>query len=585
MHFLSLNPILNTLQMHTRGQEITYTAILVFMGISLSFLIYAFIEKSKNNKMLKSVEQMRSEIFTKITHEFRTPLTIILGLSRQLRNQKDISSNNAQTYLNAIERQGKNLSELVNQLLDISNLQTAPKPIEWKTGNIVAFVEMVSETFRIYASEKDIELFYFSDEKIIETDFVPDYLNKILRNLINNAIKYSEAGSRIYVVLEKNTKSKNHVTIKVIDHGQGISKENLPNIFNLFYQINPNNEKPDSGNGIGLTLTKQLVEILGGTIHVESNSGNGTQFIIKLPLHTNEKILYPYWTRNKRQNLNTIIDEKDKADSEFNHNIEENDPRIKILLAEDNKDIALYIRSIFPKDSFNIYYATNGEQAIEIANENIPDIILTDVIMPKKSGLELCQEIKQSPLLNHIPIIIFSAKNTDEDARKGYECGADSYIGKPFQAEELKSRVKTLLQTRNLLKDKFRRTITKNANEPETNNEDVDFLRHVTDIIYREMKNAEFSPTILAQEIAISVSQLNKKLNAIVEVPSSTYILQVKLSHAKKILSTQNKSISEVATDCGIYDVNYFSRVFKKHVGITPSQYRKLPQNQTVQDN
>ena len=585
MHFLSLNPILNTLQMHTRGQEITYTAILVFMGISLSFLIYAFIEKSKNNKMLKSVEQMRSEIFTKITHEFRTPLTIILGLSRQLRNQKDISSNNAQTYLNAIERQGKNLSELVNQLLDISNLQTAPKPIEWKTGNIVAFVEMVSETFRIYASEKDIELFYFSDEKIIETDFVPDYLNKILRNLINNAIKYSEAGSRIYVVLEKNTKSKNHVTIKVIDHGQGISKENLPNIFNLFYQINPNNEKPDSGNGIGLTLTKQLVEILGGTIHVESNSGNGTQFIIKLPLHTNEKILYPYWTRNKRQNLNTIIDEKDKADSEFNHNIEENDPRIKILLAEDNKDIALYIRSIFPKDSFNIYYATNGEQAIEIANEHIPDIILTDVIMPKKSGLELCQEIKQSPLLNHIPIIIFSAKNTDEDARKGYECGADSYIGKPFQAEELKSRVKTLLQTRNLLKDKFRRTITKNANEPETNNEDVDFLRHVTDIIYREMKNAEFSPTILAQEIAISVSQLNKKLNAIVEVPSSTYILQVKLSHAKKILSTQNKSISEVATDCGIYDVNYFSRVFKKHVGITPSQYRKLPQNQTVQDN
>ncbi len=578
MHLLPLHTFLlsSSAVSSINDDKTAFILLIIFLVISVSILLYIYINKTKTIKILRSVEDMRSDVFTKITHEFRTPLTIILGLSRQLRDQKDINGNNAQSYLNAIERQGKNLSELINQLLDISNLQTIPKTLEWKTGNIVTFVEMISETFQIYAADKEIELLFFSEERIIETDFVPDYLNKILHNLINNAIKYSTPGSRINVVIRKN---KKNIEIDVIDQGEGISKEVLPHIFELFYHTNTNGEK--IGNGIGLALTKQLVEVLGGTIAVKSKLGKGSKFTVELPLQISEKTLYPYWIPNKTKSLKNNFNNIDSDDYDLQQQkINEDDDRITILLVEDNKDIALYISSIFTEDGYNIIYARNGERAIELANEHIPDIILTDVIMPKKNGLEFCEEVKASTILNHIPVIIISAKNSDEDVRKAFDSGADGFLKKPFPPEELKARVKTLLKMRNLLKEKYRRTIINTEKESVKSNADMKFLRHATDIIYREMKNPDFSSTKLAQELALSVSQLNKKLKAIVDYPSSTYILNIKLSHAKKLLINTNKSISDIATDCGIYDINYFSRVFKRHTGLTPTQFRRLPQNQ-----
>ena len=211
-----------------------------------------------------------------------------------------------------------------------------------------------------------------------------------------------------------------------------------------------------------------------------------------------------------------------------------------------------------------------------MANEHLPDIVITDVLMPRMNGLELCKAIKQSPLLSHIPVVIISAKSEMQDYIEGLRYGADAYIRKPFQAEELQVRVENLLKQRHLLKEKYHRTVVKEEKSEHKDNLDVDFLRHVTDIIYREMKNPDFSSTLLAQELAISVSQLNKKLNAATGYPASTYILQVKLTYAKKILASQNKTIGEVAAECGVYDVNYFSRVFKKQTGVTPTQYKRL---------
>ncbi|NLJ00385.1 MAG: response regulator transcription factor [Bacteroidales bacterium] len=211
-------------------------------------------------------------------------------------------------------------------------------------------------------------------------------------------------------------------------------------------------------------------------------------------------------------------------------------------------------------------------------NNRPPDIVITDVIMPRMGGIDLCKKIKTSPLLNHIPVVIISAKNRDEDLLEGLKCGADSFIKKPFLPDELRVRVNNLLQSRSLLKEKYRRTVFRDENwEKSEENNHTEFLRHVTDIIYREMKNPEFTSGKLARELALSVSQLNKKLNATTGYPSSTYILHVKLSHAKKILATRDKTIGEVASECGIYDLNYFSRVFKKETGITPTQYKRLP--------
>ncbi len=562
----------------------TFIILIVLLTAIVSILIIAYIDKLKTIKSLKQVEQIRSDIFAKITHEFRTPLTTILGLSRQMREMKDISPNHSVTFLSAIERQSKNLSFLINQLLDITNLQSEVNTIEWKTGNIVSFVNMVTESFAILASGKDIDLQFFSKEKEVETDFVPDYLNKILNNLIGNAIKYSQGGTHIYVMTEISEKDKKKFIIKVIDNGVGISKDDLPYLFDLFYQTNQNKVK--EGNGIGLTITKQLVEVSGGKIDVMSEPGKGTTFTITIPIQVSEKILYSHWKQDVEAESSYPSSElTNSTDGFFIDKISKDDTRYTILLVEDNKDIAIFIRSIFPNNKYNIVYCSNGEDAYKLVESTVPDIIITDIIMPKKNGIELIKDIKTSSLLNHIPIIIISAKNRNEDIYEGLKVGADTYLAKPFQPEELKIRVNNLLASRNLLIEKYRRTVLKEDKNSDIRDEvsaNAEFLRLATDLIYREMKNPDFTPTMLSEELAISMSQLNKKLNAITGYPTSTYILQVKLSNAKKLLSNESKTIGEVAAECGIYDVNYFSRVFKRHTGFTPTQFRRLPQTNDI---
>ena len=562
----------------------TFIILIVLLTAAVSFLVISYIDKLKTIRSLKRVEHIRSDIFAKITHEFRTPLTTILGLSRQMREMKDISPNHSVTFLSAIERQSKNLSFLINQLLDIANLQSEVNTIEWKTGNIVSFVNMVTESFAILASGKDIDLQFFSKEKEVETDFVPDYLNKILNNLIGNAIKYSEGGTHIYVMTEISEKDKKKFIIKVIDNGVGISKDDLPYLFNLFYQTNQNKVK--EGNGIGLTITKQLVEVSGGKIDVMSEPGKGTTFTITIPIQVSEKILYSHWKQDVEAESSYPSSElTNSTDGFFIDKISKDDTRYTILLVEDNKDIAIFIRSIFPNNKYNIVYCSNGEDAYKLVESTVPDIIITDIIMPKKNGIELIKDIKTSSLLNHIPIIIISAKNRNEDIYEGLKVGADTYLAKPFQPEELKIRVNNLLASRNLLIEKYRRTVLKEDKNSDIRDEvsaNAEFLRLATDLIYREMKNPDFTPTMLSEELAISMSQLNKKLNAITGYPTSTYILQVKLSNAKKLLSNESKTIGEIAAECGIYDVNYFSRVFKRHTGFTPTQFRRLPQTNDI---
>ena len=557
------------------GLQLIYGVVLLLLVISLVVLLYTLQDRTKKNRILQNGEQIRSDIFAKITHEFRTPLTIILGLSKQLREQKDLSGNNTLTYINAIERQGRNLSELVNQLLDITKLQMTDDPVEWKTGNLVSFVEMIFESHSIYAREQGMELQFFCDQTEIETDFAPNHLKKILQNLLSNAIKYSEPGSKINLVLALHEKDPKKFLLKVIDQGRGIKKEDLPHIFNLFYKCSDSDTQVSSG--IGLALTRQLVDILNGTIEVKSEVSKGSEFTVTLPIHRNETKLYPYWTSGKNSQTQATKQQLPDTEELFSYKPHDNDPRSTILLAEDNKDVAIFTRSIFTTEGYHLIYCHNGEEALKMANERLPDIVITDVIMPRMNGLELCKAIKQSPLLSHIPVVIISAKSEMKDYIEGLRCGADAYIRKPFQAEELQVRVENLLKQRHLLKEKYHRAVVKEEKSEHNDSLDVGFLRHVTDIIYREMKNPDFSSTLLAQELAISVSQLNKKLNAATGYPASTYILQVKLAYAKKILSSQNKTIGEVAADCGIYDVNYFSRVFKKQTGVTPTQYKRLP--------
>lgn len=565
-----------TLLIDNPDNKVLYTGFILFLAASLILLIYFLSERIKS-KRFRENEKTRNDFFIKLAHEFRTPLTIILGMSKQLKGQKDLGKNSL-TFLSAIERQGRHLSDLVNQLLDLANLQTNENKLEWKTGNIIAYVQMISETFGLYAEQKDIELVFYSEENKIETDFVPDYLFKILQNILSNTIKYSDNGSRVFIILERNKKDKKRLMIKVIDQGSGITKTELPYIFDLFYKAPSASDS--LSYGIGLTLTKQLIYNLNGTIDVESAEGKGSTFTIGLPINRDEKKLYSHWSprQNTKQGILEKLPPIENKDI-VNLETKKKEERKTILIVEDNKDIYLYISALFNNDKLNILYADNGVTAMEMANEYIPDIVITDIIMPKKNGIELCKDIRSSTLLNHIPIIIISAKNSQSDFLEGFKSGADAYIGKPFTGEELQVRVEKLLESRDKLKEKYLRTIFKEEKNETGNNLNVEFLRKVTDIIHHEIKNPNFSAKKLAHELAISVSQLNKKLNAITGYPSSTYIQQVKIAYAKKLLTRSNKPISEIADMCGIFDVNYFSRIFKKHTGVTPTQYQRLPQD------
>ena len=579
---IDLNLLLNILfNVSGPGMMIGRLLLILLLLLLIILLGYHYLQHSRNIRTAHHADQLRSDFYTKVSYEFRTPLTIILGLTRQLQEQRDLHNHNASTYLSTIERQGRNLSNLVNQLLDVAGLNSYDKPNEWKRGNVVAYVEMVAESFSLFSRQKGVELVFFCEEREIQTDFVPGYLNKILQNLLTNAVRYSSEGSKIFLILELSKKDRKKMVIKVVDHGKGISKEHLPHIFELFYKDAASEELV--GSGIGLALTKHLVGMLNGTIGVESDEAKGTVFTIHLPLHKEKKRSHLPWVADKSEllpmaDLLPTEGYTVKLDGIYN----DNDPRMTLLLVEDNTDVALYIRALFDESRYNLLYANNGVKALEMASEAIPDILITDVNMPGKNGFDLCREIRSAPLLNHIPVIIISARNNETDQLEGIKCGADAFIRKPFNADELQLRVEQLLKSRNTMKEKYHRIhINDDINEINST-VNINFLRQATDIIHREMKNPEFSPKMLSEELAISVSQLNKKLNSVTGSPSSAYILQVKLTHAKKILASQNRTIGEVAAECGIYDVNYFSRVFKKHTGITPTQYQRLPRSKTL---
>jgi two-component system sensor histidine kinase ChiS len=552
--------------------------IIVFMILFLAALGYAYANRNRSNKILKNVDKMRSDFFTNVTHEFRTPLTIILGFVSHVRGQRNMINPAVVPYLNAIERQGNNLLQLVNRMLNMAKMEAGIEKPEWKNGNIIAYLQMIVEAYRLFADEKNIYLNFYAEESSLEIDFVPHYIEEIACNLLSNAIKFTPPGGTITlsVLPHKN----NEITIKVRDNGKGISSEELKLIFEPFFQSSDTDIK--TGSGIGLHYTKQLTEAMSGKISVESKLGEGSVFSVSLPVKQPGNALFPSLKMDEMLKVPSFTGSEAKEEheaSEKNENSkrEHSDTETTILVVEDNKDIVLYIKSIIPA-IYKVIHAIDGQEGIDLANEIIPDLIISDVMMPQKDGFALCQEVKSSELLNHIPIILLTAKSEMEDRLTGLECGADAYINKPFNPDELLIRMDKLLENRRVLKDKYLRAVFKADNgNSNSNDKNMNFLQHVTDIVYRDMRQPDFSSSTLAEKLCLSISQLNRKMIAISGYNPSGYILSLRINKAKKLLATENISITQVADECGFYDLPYFSRTFKKHTGVTPSQYRRLP--------
>ena len=446
-------------------------AILLLAALAAA-LSWASLQKTRANRALRQLQKAREAFFTNVTHEFRTPLTVILGLSHQMNKSTADAPDDVKAAAATIERQGNQLLDLVNQLLEISKVSSAIGKQPTQTADIAAYTEMAVEGFREVGRQRGIAVTFSASERPMVTNFEPDYLNKILNNLIGNALKFTPEGGEVSVSLAAD---KRKLRLTVADTGMGISPEDLPHIFEPFYQSDPDS---GIGSGVGLTLVKQIVDALRGKIEVESKQGQGTKFMVSIPYKKGKNAtedLAPADppptppVREGRKTLSPLPREGESLASLESSQQAGGLPSLtggvgggavgggaSLLIVEDNADVAAYISSLL-EGTYAVSRAADGREGLEQARELMPDLIVTDLMMPHTDGLELCRQIRADELTSHIPIIVITAKASDDDRLHGLEAGADAYLSKPFRAEELQALTSNLLRQRQLLHDKYAR--------------------------------------------------------------------------------------------------------------------------------
>ena len=538
--------------------------LLAFLGVVYAFYTIRLQRQiaGQESKRLQELDNLKTRFITNITHEFRTPLTIILGylgnLKERFSNKDDVNSS-----LHTIEQNSNNLLNLVNQMLDLAKLEKGQLNLNLIQSDIVVFSSHILNSFLSIASEKRIILNFSSNQDKILMDFDAEKMRQILTNLISNAIKFSPEDSALFV---KVNKVKNRLKLKVTDTGYGIPEDELSFVFHRFYQVENNEHKISQGTGIGLALTKELVELFNGTITVTSKLGNGTTFTITLPI-TNTSQKENLNLNDEQLTLKTFVPQLNEAIADDDSNT--------VLIVEDNADMAKFIASCLQPE-YRVSFAINGEEGLELAKRDIPDIIITDVMMPVMDGFEFTQKLQADTNTNHIPIIMLTSKAMQEDKLKGITSGADAYLTKPFQKEELRLRMQMLVAKRKQLQERYAVTTIVEQKEEQTKPTDKNliFLNSVIDAIHQHIDDSNFGATELANFMAMSDSQLYRKLKAISNTSTAIFIRKVRLEKAKELLNSTDLSISEIAYSTGFNDPNWFSKAFKEEFKDSPSIFR-----------
>lgn len=513
----------------------------------ISALLYVQRMRHHSMEMMREASRLREDFFTNITHEFRTPLTVILGLSRKIRENTEVPQS-VSDKASTIERQGNRLLTLVTQLLDISKVKSVIGEPNWQHGNICAQVAMLLETYIDYAANRGVTLKYHYDQAI-EMDFVPDYVNKVMSNLVSNALKFTPNGGTISVNLYQRG---DRLHIDVSDTGHGISSDKLAHIFEPFYTTGDMGEA--KGTGIGLALTQEIISHLNGTITAESQVGKGTTFHIVMPIQN----------RSADPVTETEIGNSGKP---------------IIVVAEDNADVAdLLCTQLEP--FYEVVAARDGVEALKRAGEIIPDLVITDVMMPNMDGMALARAIRANDLTAHIPIIMVTARVTEQDRIEGIKAGADAYLVKPFNTEELLTRVAKLLEQRIMLRDKYAQTITQ---APVSDDAIEDhFLARVEQVIVAHInKGEDITVTMVADDLNITARQLHRKVTGLINQSPAALIRITRINCAKTIMAAKPEMpLKSVALACGFTDYSHFAKVFRTVTGVSPTAWTAEPKAQ-----
>ncbi|TLX74369.1 response regulator [Labilibacter sediminis] len=570
---------------------ILFRRIIIFRQKLTNDLKIEQIEKQK----IKDLNNMKLSFFTNISHEFRTPLTLILAPLENLLNNYKLDRNVIDN-LKVIQSNSNRMLRLVNQLMEFRKVESGHLSYLPVKSDVVGFVKEMMHSFVEAANQQSIKLIFESDYRYVPVEMDKDKMEKIIYNLISNALKNTSQGDTITVRISKGymdhvKKLRSvsivenvmdaYVSISIKDTGKGIPEDQISNIFKRFYQVSSSHDNLQNGTGIGLSMVKTFVEIQKGNLIVQSTPEVGSNFIIQLPIDVKEeKELAHEGVENKKIDFT-------KGDSGFkigSSKIElprffteySSNKRPLLLIVEDNKEICEFLKQAFEK-YFEILLANNGKQGCELAIEKIPELIISDVMMPEKDGIELTNELKTNNLTSHIPIILLTAKGAIENRIEGIKKGADSFIPKPFKLEHLAARMEQLLNLRQTLREKYQKEsnlLPEKKNQTYSSGE-MTFLQNIEKVIDDNLTNTEFGVGELESALSLSRMQLYRKLKSLVGIPANEFIRDYRLRRAAVLLSEGEYNITEIIYKTGFSNHSYFTRSFKKKFGKSPKEFSK----------
>jgi len=529
---------------------------------------------------LHESDQMKLKFFTNISHEFRTPLTLIMGPTEKLLQYEDYSNTpKIRRELELIYRNERRLFRLINQLLEIRRVETGNLKLAVVRDDLVAYLRSIYELFLPYAEKKDVEFQFRTDLPELMVYFDTDKVEKIFYNILSNAFKHTPVRGKVLFAVKKTIKKgKEMVRITVADSGPGIPKENLPHVFDRFFQITNRHRSGKVSSGIGLSLSKDLAEKHYGSIEVQSDGESGTSFRVYLPIsqevYQPDEILEESGSDFSMDYTNSMMETYDYYLNDHHDAPLVGEDLFRILVVEDNLDMQKYLYNELT-ESYNVLLAQNGEEALEIARENLPDLILSDIMMPGMDGLEFCKYLKSEELTSHIPVVLVTAKAGTETEISGFELGADDYITKPFNAEVLKLKIGNILESRKQLAEKFFSASNYIPENIRINQIDQGFLERFVKLVEENIDDTELSGDMLACELGMSKGNLYKKLKMLTGMTVNIFVRSIRLKVAARLLKQGHYNISEVAYAVGFNNPKYFSTCFSDMFSLAPKEYMK----------
>ena len=526
----------------------------------------SLINSEKDKKREMDFAESKLGFFTNISHEFRTPLTLIISPIQEILNSTDLKAN-VSNKLTTVEKNANKLLNLINELLDFRKADQGLLKIKVAYGNFKNFSHEIFLLFNELAKSKNIEYEFICNEDEINLPFDRNKIEIVISNLISNALKFTPSGGKITVMVSS---ANGYCNCSVRDTGIGIPVKDVDKIFDEFYMVKSKLKNQTPGTGIGLFLSKKIIELHHGSINVLSDYGDGSEFIFSISMDANN---YREVDLNfKKSEDLSVYHLENNTNSINNVSIES---RETILVIDDNKDIRTYLNSLL-SDNYEIIEAENGEVGLKLALSKIPDLIISDIMMPVMDGIELCSKLKKELSTSHIPIILLTARNSTLFEVSGFESGADDYITKPFKANILKARVTSLLDNRNntrkhlLNKVRFEPVIDPNSND----DVEIGFIEKAIVLVEENIQNPNFGIDKMTDYFCMSQSTLYRKIKSLTGLSLTAFIRSVRLKKAAYLISTTDTKLTYVCYEVGFNDYKYFRTSFKQQFGCLPSKYK-----------